>query len=726
MDDLRSREAGAYTAAAPMEAAEFLRPEMAFLAENPEAFGLISDACPLATKHLLVAANGHSTEAGAGTPTYELTYPGVDGLLALYGHILPHTDETEDALQAAFGDNRTVTEHPISRYCAILAEVTALRVLRGAANGASYEQTRLMLDDEICHNLAALRLLLSAQETDVPLDDDQFEVSLGICRLREADAGEYIADIFTAGDFRVYILDEQGMAPMWRITTPKISPDSRDVLRGKSIRFRHPEPFAVLLLSDSVCSLSPSEHRGLKGHPGLIWRYRMRLEDYFMRLLTDCVREHEFGERATRFFLGRSHSWDSASGAMTVLRDGISYEVFRLRCQNRLSRLGHLIELLPNGYDTDKVPSQPTRSETELEFLTGRLERNPVLSDDLSDALRRCVLEKFARDDGAELCPPPADVPDYRRLTAAEIGEVFRTFDAESDGDRARIAENSAALRESISEHWITLRPVLMDRALTEDVKIAHARKADDRTYRACLEMNSRLSDVLAHRHAIVTRLQDLLSDSLDVLEAEGNDWICARAGAERADLWAGGLADTLPELLAELRTEWAEDTEQYRRLLAAYTAEREYLFRRDTDPAHGCFAASWQAILEGRLPEERWAQYREWLESTPKTAAFAPLLSTLQRISMGTGTLRSRIRARAAENRTARQLSHDPDLRIAALRGAAYEDADWGEAVVSVMDTATRNDFRATVRRWQETCELIAEQKAAFKAYSDMFHTYQ
>ena len=159
---------------------------------------------------------------------------------------------------------------------------------------------------------------------------------------------------------------------------------------------------------------------------------------------------------------------------------------------------------------------------------------------------------------------------------------------------------------------------------------------------------------------------------------------------------------------------------------MAAYTAEREYLFRRDTDPAHGCFAASWQAILEGRLPEERWAQYREWLESTPKTAAFAPLLSTLQRISMGTGTLRSRIRARAAENRTARQLSHDPDLRIAALRGAAYEDADWGEAVVSVMDTATRNDFRATVRRWQETCELIAEQKAAFKAYSDMFHTYQ
>ena len=39
---------------------EFLRPEMAFLAENPEAFGLVPDACPLATKHLLIAEIGRA------------------------------------------------------------------------------------------------------------------------------------------------------------------------------------------------------------------------------------------------------------------------------------------------------------------------------------------------------------------------------------------------------------------------------------------------------------------------------------------------------------------------------------------------------------------------------------------------------------------------------------------------------------------------------------------
>ena len=37
---------------------EGLRADLSFLAENPEAFGMISDACPLATESLLIAANG--------------------------------------------------------------------------------------------------------------------------------------------------------------------------------------------------------------------------------------------------------------------------------------------------------------------------------------------------------------------------------------------------------------------------------------------------------------------------------------------------------------------------------------------------------------------------------------------------------------------------------------------------------------------------------------------
>ena len=68
---------------------EPLRPEMAFLAENPEAFGLVPDACPLATKHLLVAVNGHSAEGGVLSPVCEMQQPGIEGLQALYGDLLP-------------------------------------------------------------------------------------------------------------------------------------------------------------------------------------------------------------------------------------------------------------------------------------------------------------------------------------------------------------------------------------------------------------------------------------------------------------------------------------------------------------------------------------------------------------------------------------------------------------------------------------------------------------
>lgn len=707
------------------EAAEFLRTEMTFLAENPESFGLISDARPLATKHLLVAANGHSTDVGVNTPTFELEFPGVDGLLALYGDMLRDTEDLAETLQAAFGEIGTAMEHPVSRYCAVLAEVTAMQVLRGPAGGASFEQTKLMLDDAVCKNLATLRHYFTNDEIDLQ-EEDFFEVSLGVCRLREEGDGDYVADVFAAGDFHMYLLDEQGMAPLWRIATSAISPDSHGALRGKSIRFRHPEPFAVLLLSDSVCALNAAEHRGLKTGPGLIWRYRMRLEDYFLRLVTDCVREYEFGERATRFFLGRSHGWDSASGAMTVLRNGVSYEVFRLRCQNRLSALGRLVELLPNGYDATAEPEPESRTEVELAFLRRQLEKNADLSDALSDALRRSVLDTFTQAEDAEVLPPPRDVPDYRRLSREEIRAVFRTFDEENDGDRARIDENNRMIRESLSEHWITLRPVLIETALSSERPVAVYREAANRAFDACLEMNSRLSGMLAHRHALITRLENRLADSLDVLDAEGNDWICGRAGADRAALWVGDLTASLPALLAELSADWEEDTHRYRSLLAAYTTERERLFRLDVRPTVGGFAADWRAMLDGCLPEARWTEYRERLEASVETASFVPLLESLRRISMGTGALLSRIRARSAEARTARKLSGDADLRVSALRGAAYEDPAWGTAVIDAMDTATRNEFRATVRRWQETCRLLSDRREAFTAYSDMYHTYQ
>lgn len=705
--------------------AEFLRPEMAFLAENPEAFGLVPDACPLATKHLLIAANGHGADGGINAPVYEITRLGVDGLYALYGDLLPHNDEIADALQTALGDSKNLQEHPVARYCSILAEVTALQVLRGTANGASPEQTRVLLNDSIRHGLSSLYHFFNSDESDQPLDKRFLSVSMGICRVLEAEDGDYIAEIYAAGDFSLYLMDQSGMAPLWNTVTPVFAVDGEEGLQTTSIRFHHPEPFALLLVSESVTALNATEHRSIRGNAGMIWKYRMRLESRFLRLLTDCVREYEFGDRATRFFVGRTHGRDSASGAITVLRNGITYETFRDLCQNRLLALEHAMELLPNGYDPHSVPVPVSRTDTEIAYIRRLLDQNAEVSDRLSNALRLCVLRKFEGGKPTEIPPEPAGVPDYDRLEWEEIREAFRLFDVENDSDRAHVTDNTRILRECLSEHWITLRPALLSEEDSYRRDVRTHRALSELTYQTCLEMNARLAELLTARRDTIGLVRSLLADSLDVLDAEGNDWICGRACSDTTRVFADKLVDELPSVLAYLRSDWRADTEAYRSLLTAYTAQREDLFRRDIHPDLGGFAEDWQGIMEGTLDEERWDELRERLMATPETAQYADLFDALRRISRGTGTLQNRIRARAAENRMARYLSDDPDLRVSALRGAAYEDPDWGTDVIAVMDTATRNEYRAMVRRWQEDCEMMAQQKQAYREYSTMYSRY-
>ncbi len=726
MEEIRRVEVGDRTAGRVMAVAEQLVPEMAFLAENPEAFGLVPDACPLATGHLLIAANGHSVEGGAISPVYELERPGVEGLFDFYGSILTRTAETEDALYFVFGENRNMREHPVSRYCAALAEVVALRVMNGPANGASYEQTLLMLNDGLRRALHALRDRFVELDRVEDVREAFFEPSVGICRISELGGGDYTVDIFSAGDFHIYILDEQGMAPLWSAETPVFSPDGKEGLAGKSIQLHHPAPFAVLLLAESICALNAAEYRSLRSNPGLIWKYRMRLEDYFLRLITDCVRDFEFGDRATHFFVGRSHGRDSASGAMTVLRHGVSYETFRLHCQNRLSALERQMELLAGGYDPHNIPVRETRAATEVQYIRRLLEQSPELPDRIANALRLCVLKKFEQGDGAPTVALPEEIPEYKRLDLHEIRQAFDRLDCENHPDRARIAENDRILRESLSEHWITLRPILMTAAETPAPDGGSYREVCDEIYRVCLDMNRRLAEMLESRRVTLDRIKALMVESLDKADAEGNDWVCGRAGTDSVTAWLAPLRHDLPGLLAAMGADWQGETERYRSLLAAYTAERDALFRRDTKPGEGGFAADWQAVLEGSLPEERWEDWTARLAERPETAGFGEFLDALRRVSRGTGALLARIRARAADNRMARELSNRPDLRIAALRGAAYEDPDWGEEVISVMDTTTRNDFRATVRRWQESRRLMEQQKLAYEAYAAMYGMYE
>ena len=723
---------------------ESIRPEMTFLSENPESFGLIPDARPLATKYLLIGANGHSAESGEYAPVYEMENVGIDGLFALYGDLLPRTVETVDALETAFGDSRLLQAHPVSRYCATLAELTALQVMTGGAYNASPEQTRLLLNVAVERNLAALRRTLRSRPGDFYCADDYFSVSVGICRILPEGEGNYAVDIFAAGDFRVYLLDGAGMAPLWQTSTPVAGPGRTDAFRTHRVRVHRDGPFALLLLSESVCALSTAETRSLRGslggsagssavsapagaagsHPGRIWKYRLRLENYFMRLLTDCVREHEFGERASRFFVGRSHGRDSASGALTLMRNGGSYDDFLTQCQARLAELGRLSEILSDDDKPAETARPETRSEAELAYLRKLLRENVPLSNRLTEALRQCVLHKLEED--GETPPLPGEASDqagdYVRLSRREVWESFRRYDCENDGDRARIETNRRTLREYLSEHWISLRPYLTSHTFGNGADADSHCRIGDRMYRTCMEMNGRLTDMLLNRSRRILSAETLLSDGLNHIAAEGNDWIYGRADGDRAEQWAESLTEKMAELLASLRSDWRQDTEAYRSLLTAYSAQREALFRHDVRPGLGVFAKDWTMILDGALPESRWALFGGRLTDDPETAELSEMLESLHRISRGTGALLGRIRDRAAESRVARELADKPELRVAALRGAAYEDADWGDAVIAVMDTATRNDFRATVRRWEEARRLEEEKRQAYRRYGAMY----
>lgn len=704
---------------------------MAFLAENPEAYGLVPDACPVVTSDLLLAVNGHAATGGELSPTYPVEEGGVDGILdTLYGNLIPRTDENARLLRATFGESEGMQEHPVARYCAVLAEATALRILDGAAKGASAEQVCFMLGDEIPRQLARLRETVCGDGV-TPRDDALFSVSLGACRVTHEGEGSYLLDVFAAGDFRVYLLDGNGLHPVWMRATPRLSPaDGRELpdaesdeascetarLTRSSVKLYHPEPFALLLLSDSLCAPGAPETRVLRENAGMIWRYRMRLEDQLLRLVTACVREQEFGERAARFFTGRSHGRDSASGAVMILREGVSYEVFRAMCQTRLSHLEAMISLMPEGYDPARVPVSVSREEMEESRLRRVLERERGIADRVTEAVRLCVLEKLKRGDVGEVCPPPADAPAYRRLPWGEVYAAYRRYDAENDADRARVAENQHVLRENLADHWVALRPRLLELSRRAPTPAAQ------RSYAACADMSVRLGRMLTERRKRLHTLESLLSDSLDILRADGRDWAEGRSGDGSMAAWSGRLTRDLQDGLSPVLETWQRDTEAYRSLLTAYTYERELLFRLDTNDREGFFASDWLAVQNGELADSRWDAVRRLLESAP---AYRELWDALRRVSKGTGALLARIYGRGAERRTARELADRPDIQLAALRASAYEDEDWGESVIAVMDPPLRREHKDAVRRWQETRELAARRAEAYAEYVAAWSAY-
>lgn len=686
---------------------------MAFLAESPEAYGFLPYAHPAVTSEFMVATNGQQAAGKVTIPTFPVEVGGVDGLLdTLYGGLVSRSADNIALLKATFGECEGVQEHPIARYCAALAEITALQLLHGEAREASFEQTCRLLGREISKGLSRLRDILG-RDGSAEGDSIYYTVSLGACRVASVGEGGYVLDIFSAGDFRVFLLDRDGLSPLWLTDTPVLSPDAEIIPTGRSLRLYHPEPFAILLLSDSVCALPAAEMRALRENSGLVWRYRMRLEDQLLRLITSCVREQEFGERAAHFFTGHSRGRDSASGGMMLLRGEASYEVFRSLCDDRLSGLESMISLFPEGYDPNRPPVLLSREDMEREYIRQLLTKEPGLLDRVSEGIRQGALQKLRQGQEGDV-PPPPDVPAYHRLSYGEVWETFRRYDRENDVDRERVRENRRILRDHLTDHWIALRPCL--RGLSD----APVSEVAQRSYAACVELKRTLGGMLAYRQGVMARLEGLLSDSLEILRAEGVDWVEGRAGDGCLATWARGLTESLPPTVTPLLEGWQEQTEAYRSLLSAYTHERELLFCLDAE--EGFFASDWQGIYEGTLSDHRWEQL---CGAMKPDMPYGDMMKALCRLSKGTGELLSRMEGRGAERRMARELADRDELQIAALRASVYEDMDWGESVVAVLEPSQRKSYREAVRRWQESCELAARRAEVFEGYVRMYGTY-
>lgn len=703
------------------------KPEMVFLAEDTEAYGLITDVCPLAKGGILVAAGGSPAWEREESPLYSMSENGLNALSkTVFQELCPHPAAAAEGLKLALGHEGKNGTNPVSRYFAALAEVIAMQITENQERETSHEQLAVLLNRELTERLAELRRRISATvKGRDALEDAAVALSLCVCRLQSETAEDHILDIYAAGSFRVYLLDEAGMSPVWCRSPIKMISGKPVQLQGQRIHLRHKDPFAILLVSESIYDPRGAEKRPIAESKGMVWRNRLCMEDDFFRLISDCVYDYEFGERAMVFFGGHLQGRYSAVGALSLYTGGASFEVFRNRCRNRLSELEKLMGLFPQGYDSANPPTLPPRQDVELRYLQELTEKNPTYLIKAREALRDTVLSILSEQAPATLPPPPAGVPEYQRPSHEEIHAVFASFDCENYVDRERIRENRAMLREILSEHWVTLRPVLLADAPPPATNALAARVSGERIYNACLDMNRRLTVMLARRKHTVLRLEEILSDRLEALRFEGNDWICARAGSESTDAWMGALQRELPAVLEFMEKNWKQETEDYRCLHSAYTGERERLFRLDTKAEIGFFSEDWESLIRGDMTEERADRIRELLSVSEQASALMELWDAALRISYGTGALTRRILARAAENRTAREFTARLPLCIAALRGAAYEDPAWGETVLAVLDTATRNDFRATVRRWQETDTLIRRQAEAYAEYSATYSRY-
>ena len=357
----------------------------AFLSENAEAFGLISDAHPITTPTLMIAANGHAADDGMSPPAFSVSAKGVDGLYdVLYHSLIRRSADNEEILRLTFGESEGRQTHPIARYCAALTVALAKQTLADmeGEDGDTCAQT---LSAVLPDGIDALRDVMRAAVGPRPGSEHFFSVSFAACRVTSRGQGVYDLDVFHAGDFSLYIFDEHGMVPLYVCDSDVLEPVDSSFVSVEHIRLEHSEPFALFLVSKSVFDLSTKDFRAMQERPGMIWRYRMRLEDQLIRLVTSAGREDELPERAQRFFAGRAVGRDSASGAWLFLNG--TFDAFKTVCRGRLHHLERLISLLPKGYDSIHPVEQTPLEQAEKAFVLAAFRTRPGLTERTMDAI---------------------------------------------------------------------------------------------------------------------------------------------------------------------------------------------------------------------------------------------------------------------------------------------------------------------------------------------------
>lgn len=688
-----------------------------FLSENPESFGQITSARPVATGAWAVAAHGYALPDGTH-PLFTAEEPGVLGLLQeVYDGILTPGEDHIRPLRHTFGESDGRQDHPVARYAAVLAQIAAMDML-SAPSSVSLPCNALAdkLSCAVADKLDDFRVHMNRLSSEGDLPPDAFSVAIAACRITE-QGDAYTVDLLGAGDYGFFLLDEQGLSPLWPASVPPLSPVGMGRMPHRSVRLTPNGPFAVVILSGRLFASDEGEGAWPAGHR---WRERMKREELLLRTVAMAPVEEDFGDRAARAYVGQTAAEDSVTGAVLYCRG--TYEELYAMCKSRLRCMEDLMALLPDGYDADHPDEHPPLASVENEFVHAAFTAHPELLQRTADRLSEMVLSLLQREDTAAEVDRSPD-----RLTYADVYEVFAHFDEENREDRQQIETNRRIIRDLLCDHWITLRPVLCPDEACDEVEPTYG-AACERAYASCCRMNARLTSLLNDRKKALSDMISLLDESLRILRASGDDWARGRAGDANALAWMARMKDQWPGALSAMEGGWAEGSEAYRCLQSAYTAERENLFLRDTHPEEGVWRSTYEAIQNGRLPRGSWNLYAERcveVEDGMTGDAYAELLLVLRTVSESIRVLLERVEGRAADRRAAHRIAGNEARQTACLRGVLRRDPAWEACAEILTDESLRMEYDAVVRRWEETRNLIHRRSAAFDEYYRMYTTY-